>query len=295
MQPDKARKSSAAALPFGRAVLTVGCLGGSLFLTFAAPVVFSTRALAQENPSPALSEDVAPELMQQARRELGRRLAEHYDSERQRVADPETTGSVESALRPSSAEESPPAEQPSALGALFDPHPFGTLQALARAPAKPSCDEGIAGPCPDAVPDPAPAATTGAIAPKADTTGAIPPKAATAGPTPLKPPREIGRGLAAWYELKERTASGEAFDPNGLTAGHRTLPFGTKVRVVNQRNGRSVTVRITDRGPFTKGRVIDLSKGAAKALGMSGIDRVVLFSADEPAQRASSAAAEPAR
>src|SRR4051794_11281520 len=101
MQPDKARKSSAAALPFGRAVLTVGCLGGSLLLTFAAPVVFSTRAPAQENPSPALSDEVAPELMQQARRELARRLAEHYESDRQRVPDPETTGSVESALRPS--------------------------------------------------------------------------------------------------------------------------------------------------------------------------------------------------
>src|SRR3954454_13634935 len=78
MQPDKARKSSAAALPFGRAVLTVGCVCGPLLLAFAAPLPLSTRALGQEAPSPAPSEGVAPEVMQQARRELARCLAEHY-------------------------------------------------------------------------------------------------------------------------------------------------------------------------------------------------------------------------
>jgi len=66
-----------------------------------------------------------------------------------------------------------------------------------------------------------------------------------------------------------RTASGEKFNPSAMTAAHRTLRFGTKVRVTNPRNGRAVVVRINDRGPFVKGRSIDLSSGAARAIGMS--------------------------
>jgi peptidoglycan lytic transglycosylase len=66
-----------------------------------------------------------------------------------------------------------------------------------------------------------------------------------------------------------RTASGESFNPAAMTAAHRTLRFGTRVRVTNSRNGRSVVVRINDRGPFVKGRSIDLSSGAARAIGMS--------------------------
>ena len=65
-----------------------------------------------------------------------------------------------------------------------------------------------------------------------------------------------------------RTTSGEKFNPSEMTAAHRTLPFGTRVRVTNSRNGRSITVRINDRGPFVKGRSIDLSSGAARAIGM---------------------------
>src|SRR5439155_21048823 len=65
-------------------------------------------------------------------------------------------------------------------------------------------------------------------------------------------------GLAAVYSLRGRTASGETSDPARLTAAHRTLPFGTMVRVTSSRNGSSVIVRINDRGPFTRGRVIDL-------------------------------------
>jgi rare lipoprotein A len=72
------------------------------------------------------------------------------------------------------------------------------------------------------------------------------------------------------YELAgRRTASGEKFNPNGLTAAHRTLPFGTRVRITNPRNNRSVIVRINDRGPFGNGASIDLSLGAARAIGMS--------------------------
>ena len=81
-------------------------------------------------------------------------------------------------------------------------------------------------------------------------------------------------GLASWYGGKfhgRKTASGERFDQSALTAAHCTLPFGTTVRVTNQKNGRAVKVRINDRGPFGNARrVIDVSKAAARALGMIG-------------------------
>lgn len=74
-------------------------------------------------------------------------------------------------------------------------------------------------------------------------------------------------GSASWYALTSKTASGERMNPAALTAAHRSLPFGSKILVTNQRNGRSVVVRVNDRGPFIKGRVIDLSKAAAQKLG----------------------------
>ncbi len=76
---------------------------------------------------------------------------------------------------------------------------------------------------------------------------------------------------ATWYgneHAGNRTASGERFNPNGLTAAHRSLPFGTCLRVANPKTGRSVAVRVNDRGPFTKGVSLDLSHGAARAIGM---------------------------
>lgn len=76
-------------------------------------------------------------------------------------------------------------------------------------------------------------------------------------------------GHAAYYG-GGRTASGERSGPNELTAAHRTLPFGTRVLVTNLRNGRAVTVRINDRGPFGRGRIIDVSVAAARELGMIG-------------------------
>lgn len=76
------------------------------------------------------------------------------------------------------------------------------------------------------------------------------------------------RGLASYYWQPQRVASGGWFNPNALTAAHKTLPFGTRVRVTNLRNGRSVVVRINDRGPFIRGRIIDLSKRAATVVGM---------------------------
>ena len=76
-------------------------------------------------------------------------------------------------------------------------------------------------------------------------------------------------GHASWYSLPSNvTANGERMDPNELTAAHRSLPFGTKVLVENLANGRSVVVRINDRGPFIGGRIIDLSKAAAASIGM---------------------------
>ena len=79
-----------------------------------------------------------------------------------------------------------------------------------------------------------------------------------------------GSGIASYYWQPQRTASGGRFNPNAMTAAHRSLPFGTKVKVTNKRNGRTVVVTINDRGPFIRGRVIDLSKGAAQVIGMTG-------------------------
>lgn len=86
-------------------------------------------------------------------------------------------------------------------------------------------------------------------------------------------PRELQRGQASWYGpgfQGRRTASGERYDMHALTAAHRTLPFGTLVRVRSLVNGREVDVRINDRGPFSRGRVIDLSRAAAETLDMLG-------------------------
>lgn len=91
------------------------------------------------------------------------------------------------------------------------------------------------------------------------------------GPADLEHYRETG--VASWYGKPyhgRKTASGERYDMREMTAAHRTLPFGAVVRVTNLENGRSVKVRITDRGPFVKGRIIDLSRAAAKKLDMIG-------------------------
>jgi rare lipoprotein A len=79
-----------------------------------------------------------------------------------------------------------------------------------------------------------------------------------------------GSGIASYYWQPQRVASGGMFNPNALTAAHKTLPFGTRVRVTSTSSGRSVDVVINDRGPFVKGRVIDLSRRAAQVIGMTG-------------------------
>lgn len=83
--------------------------------------------------------------------------------------------------------------------------------------------------------------------------------------------RTLGSGIASYYGKRfngRRTANGERFDMNALTAAHKTLPFGTKVLVTNPHNGKTVTVRINDRGPYAHGRCIDLSRAAAKQIGL---------------------------
>ena len=85
-------------------------------------------------------------------------------------------------------------------------------------------------------------------------------------------------GSASWYALTSKTASGERMNPAALTAAHRSLPFGTKLKVTNPENGKTVVVRINDRGPFIRGRVLDLSKAAARELDFvsSGVTEVCM-------------------
>jgi rare lipoprotein A len=89
---------------------------------------------------------------------------------------------------------------------------------------------------------------------------------------------EAQSGAASIYstESGSRTASGARLDPGALTAAHRSLPFGSRVRVTNRRNGRSVVVTINDRGPFVRGRIIDVTPAAAHALGFSGLAPVTV-------------------
>jgi peptidoglycan lytic transglycosylase len=104
----------------------------------------------------------------------------------------------------------------------------------------------------------------------AETAGAEP----TSGSEP-----QFQSGQASWYGPGfhgRRTASGEVFNTEDMTAAHRTLPFGTRVRVTNQSTGVSTVVRINDRGPYTHGRVIDLSRRSAEAIGLSGVASVSL-------------------
>ena len=118
--------------------------------------------------------------------------------------------------------------------------------------------------------------------------GRVPPATATAkAPRPQPSPPAKGKvlarekGIASWYGGKfhgRKTASGERYDMNKMTAAHKTLPFGTRVRVTNLDTGRKVVVRINDRGPFIRGRVIDLSRAAARKMDMiqAGTARVLV-------------------
>src|SRR3954451_18157751 len=100
-----------------------------------------------------------------------------------------------------------------------------------------------------------------------------------ATPAAAEETKPIQTGAASWYGPgfhSKSTANGETFNTHDLTAAHKTLPFDTKVRVTNEKTGKSVVVRINDRGPYAHGRVIDLSKAAAEAVGLSDIAQVTL-------------------
>ena len=101
-------------------------------------------------------------------------------------------------------------------------------------------------------------------------------------------PHTFSQGIASFYTEGIQTANGERFNTNAMTAAHRTLPFGTKLRVTSLTSGRSVTVRVNDRGPYIKGRVVDLSLSAAKALGMvdAGVAKVRLDVLSRPKRQA---------
>jgi rare lipoprotein A len=153
---------------------------------------------------------------------------------------------------------------------LFDPTPLGSLDAPSArlhptATATATSSEPVSGARSDAM-------VAGGAKPAAtelrrvEQTGAV-------GPASRRE-RPLGRGLAAWYQHPGRTASGEIYNPDGLTAAHRTLPFGTRVRVVNPRNGRAVVVRINDRSAGPRTRTIELSRGAARQLGIKGVGMI---------------------
>jgi len=104
-----------------------------------------------------------------------------------------------------------------------------------------------------------------------DQSGLIPPKQLDAPSTHQADTAALPehKGEASWYDFGgKQTANGETMDPSRLTAAHPTLPFGTKVEVENVENGRTVVVRVNDRGPYADGRIIDVSKEAARKLGM---------------------------
>ncbi|MBA3595359.1 MAG: septal ring lytic transglycosylase RlpA family protein [Polaromonas sp.] len=131
-----------------------------------------------------------------------------------------------------------------------------TSSAAPRAPAEPQAPQG---PAPATLPDNTPLL-------------AVP--QAEANLLAGEIPREFEQGKASWYGPRfngRRTASGERYNMHEMTAAHKTLPFGTMVRVRSLVNGKEVEVRITDRGPFSRGRVIDLSRAAAEAIGMMGL------------------------
>lgn len=107
---------------------------------------------------------------------------------------------------------------------------------------------------------------------------------------PLQPGSVIEKGVASWYttdKSESLTANGEIFDPNVLSAAHKSLKFGTIVRVTNLANGKSVDVRINDRGPYVDGRIIDLTPAAAKQIdmlnsGISSVDLTLIFEPEVP-------------
>jgi rare lipoprotein A len=184
-----------------------------------------------------------------------------------------------------------PAETPARAAHAARRHAVAVAAASAETPAPAAHAVHVAAVAPASAETPAPAAHAvhvAAVAPApAETPAAAPtPSFATPAVLPSPSPRlghgqisscsEGARIISAYYADGSRTASGERFDPNGMTAAHRTLPFGTHLKVINPRNGKVVLVRINDRGPFVRGVTLDLSRGAAKAIGLQGTGAVCM-------------------
>jgi rare lipoprotein A len=151
------------------------------------------------------------------------------------------------------------ADEPSLISPDFTP-----VERAAPAVAAPTPIQPAPATAPVPMPLPAPERTAAAARPAAPSTPARP---------PAQPAGGAATGMASFYGPGfhgRRKANGERFDQNAMTAAHRTYPFGTRVRVTNLGNGRSVDVRVTDRGPFIRGRIIDVSLGAARHLGFVG-------------------------
>jgi len=161
-----------------------------------------------------------------------------------------------------SVRQSVPIQAPSATATAV---PLRVVSAHAATPVlpNPQAAQSVSAPSPH---DPAvPAPTAGADVGMAAAGGEL-----SAADADAQARRPLARGLASWYGPRfhgRRTASGERFDKHALTAAHRTLPFGTSVRVRSVHTGKEVVVRINDRGPFQPGRIIDLSRAAMLALG----------------------------
>ncbi len=147
------------------------------------------------------------------------------------------------------------------------------------------------------------AAGLSACAAPAPVAVALPPPSVAPAPSPVaqkdKTPSFMQTGLASWYgktRKSKRTASGEKLSNKEMTAAHRSLPMNTRVRVTNLSNGQSIMVRINDRGPFVRGRVIDVSPAAASELGMkeAGVApvRIEVFAADQTAKPPVTASAD---
>jgi rare lipoprotein A len=137
------------------------------------------------------------------------------------------------------------------------------------APTSPSASPSAAG-SPSASPSPvvtaSPKATRTQAASRGKARSAAPKPTATKKAAPTSNVVDSGSCGASFYDEGQMTANGETFNPNALTAAHKTLPFNTRVRVTNPANGKSVTVRINDRGPYIDGRCIDLSRAAFEAI-----------------------------
>jgi rare lipoprotein A len=161
------------------------------------------------------------------------------------------------------------------------------LDALAASLSVPAPSSAPASaPASASAPATAPTVAASEVAAPAELAASQPITPATADASEVAPPpaevqiaKPYQRGIASWYGPGfhgRKTANGERFDRNAMTAAHRSLPFGTRVRVRLLSQDRAVEVRINDRGPFVPGRIIDLSQAAAQALGIAGIAQVQL-------------------